>query len=122
MDNRRKKGRRGEDLAAEHLASLGYVILVRNYRCKAGEVDIIARDGPSLVFVEVKSRTTASHGSPREAVNPEKQRRISLCALDYLKKNGGTAVKARFDVVTIVLAGAAPRIEVLKNAFELACV
>jgi len=120
-DDRRRHGLSGEKLAAEHLASNGYRILETNYKNRLGEIDIIARDGRTLVFVEVKSRRSSRFGSARESITPAKRRRISMVALGYLKSNGGTRQKARFDVVA--LDARSPegdfRIEIIKNAFDL---
>jgi putative endonuclease len=85
-----------------------------------GEIDIIARDRDTLVFVEVKARTSGRYGNPKSAVTPRKQRKISMVALHYLKSTAQSRVKARFDVVAIHSGGTAPQIELIKNAFELA--
>lgn len=114
-------GVRGEDLAAAHLERLNYRIIDRNFRCRGGEVDIIARDGTTLVFVEVKTRRTAGYGVPQLAVTPFKQRQISKAALTWLARNGRFGESARFDVIAITLLPTdAPRIEHITNAFELA--
>jgi putative endonuclease len=99
---------------------MGYRILEQNYRTVLGEIDIIARDRDTLVFVEVKARTSWRYGNPKSAVTPRKQRKISMVALHYLKSTAQSRVKARFDVVAIHSASAAPQIELIKNAFELA--
>lgn len=114
-------GKQGESWAAAYLEGQGYVILERNYSLRLGEIDIIARDGDELVFVEVKSRRSVRFGVPEEAVTRRKQRRISRVALAYLSDNGLLDVNARFDVVSIVAPGdgAAPRITQHKNAFDL---
>ena len=85
-----------------------------------GEIDIIAKDKKTIVFVEVKSRRSVRYGSPKFAVTPKKQRKISMVALYYLKTTKQTDVKARFDVVAITSNLDEPRIEIVKNAFELA--
>jgi putative endonuclease len=110
-------GDRGEREAARHLKRKGFKILLRGYRITQGEIDLIARDGDVLVFVEVKSRR---QGAPAEAVTPEKQRRLSLAALHFLKQHGLLDQRCRFDVVAIVWPeGREPRsIEHLTNAFE----
>jgi len=113
----------GEDLAVSFLEGKRYRILERNYRCKGGEVDIVARDprDKSLVFVEVKARRDLSYGVPQLAVTPFKQRQISKAALTWLAKHRQQDVDARFDVIAILLAdGGAPAIEHIVNAFELA--
>ncbi len=85
-----------------------------------GEIDIIAREKKTLVFVEVKARASTGFGHPKLAVTPAKQRRISMAALCYLKETGQTHAKARFDVVAILASHPAPRIEIIRNAFDLA--
>lgn len=122
MLNRAQKfGKQSELLASNYLRLSGYNILELNYRNRIGEIDIIARDGAVLVFIEVKSRKTARFGSPKNAVTPRKQRKISRTALAYLKKTRQLNSKARFDVVAIDARHNPPDIEVVKNAFELAC-
>jgi putative endonuclease len=116
-------GNLGEDLAVSFLEGKRYRILERNYRCKGGEVDIVARDprDKSLVFVEVKARRDLSYGVPQLAVTPFKQRQISKAALTWLAKHRHLDVDARFDVIAILLAdGAPPTIEHIVNAFDLA--
>ena len=110
-------GDRGEREAARHLRSLGYRVIVRGYRTTQGEVDLICREGDVLVFVEVKSRR---QGQPAEAVTPEKQRRLTLAALHFLKRHGLLEQPCRFDVVAIVWPeGRRPEsINVFRNAFD----
>ena len=121
MLNRRQRfGRRSEDLAVNHLKKKGYKIIERNYRTKLGEIDIIAKDGRSLVFVEVKTRRSTSYGSPKLAVTPKKQKAISMAALYYLKMTNQTHANARFDVVSILAQGEDTHIELVRNAFDLA--
>ncbi len=113
----------GEEVATQYLTSHGYRILERNFRCKGGEVDIIARDpeDTSLVFVEVKARRDLSYGVPQLAVNPFKQRQISKAALTWLGKNRLHDHNARFDVIAILLHTERPHsIEHIRNAFDLA--
>lgn len=121
MDDIRQFGRKGEDIAADYLSSSGYRIIERNYRAGGCELDIIAVDGPTLVFVEVKSRRGGEFGSPAEAVTPHKQRQMGRAALSYIAKNRKENTPCRFDVVGITARGGeAPRVEVIKDAFELA--
>ena len=115
---RQKLGQFGEALAARHLKKLGYKIICVNYRTRLGEIDIIAKDQETIVFVEVKSRSTSAYGGPKHAVTPDKQKRISKNALFYLKSTDQINVKARFDVVTISSANRKAVVEVIKNAFE----
>ncbi len=113
-----KFGKQSEALATAYLKLSGYRILERNYRNRIGEIDIIAKEGPVLVFIEVKARKSARYGSPKNAVTPAKQMKISNTALAYLKETGQLNCKARFDVVAIDARYNPPDIEVVKNAFE----
>lgn len=113
-------GKMGEDLALKTVRSMGYKDIVQNYRCPLGEIDLIARDKDTLVFLEIKTRRTGPTGFAKEAVNTRKRRQISKAALTYMKANNCENMRARFDVVAISLAGPAPDIEVIKNAFDLA--
>ncbi len=110
-------GDRGERAAARFLRRRGLRVLHRGYRTRLGEIDLIARDGETLVFVEVKARR---QGVPAEAVTPEKQRRITLAALHFLRKYGLLDSRSRFDVVAIVWPDerGQPLIEHFPNAFE----
>lgn len=96
-------GKQGENLAADFLKKQGFNILVRNYRKKSGEIDIIARDGEWLVFIEVKTRTNVHFGQPYEAVTTKKQTQISRVALDYITRKKLHDEPARFDVISILL-------------------
>jgi len=100
----------------------GYAIIARRYRTKAGEIDVVARDGETTVFVEVKARVGDEFGGGAEAVTRWKQRRLTLMALDYLARHRLEDTPCRFDVVTVdVPAGQPPRIEIYTNAFEATC-
>ena len=112
-------GKKGEELAIGQLKVLKYKILERNFKCSLGEIDIIARDKSTLVFVEVKTRATRDFGGPAAAVDWRKQRQLSKVALTYLNKKKLSNVPARFDVVAVELIPPSPRIEVIPNAFEL---
>lgn len=112
-------GKKGEELALAKLKALKYKILERNYKCSLGEIDIIAREKDTLIFVEVKTRASGDFGGPAAAVNERKQRQLSKVALTYLAQKRLTEVPARFDVVAVELRPAAPRIEVIRNAFDL---
>jgi len=116
---KKEVGKTGEDLAFRFLKKKGYRILLRNYACKMGEMDIIAQDGDTLTFVEVKTRTSAVFGPPQLAVHPAKQMQLSKVALHFLKEKRLGDVKARFDVVAILLEPQGPRIELIKDAFDL---
>jgi putative endonuclease len=113
-------GREGESLALRRLQELGYRCIARNYRCALGEVDLVARDGDTLVFVEIKTRKGRDLGYAKQAVTERKQRQISKVALAYMKENRCCDERARFDVVAVRTGGGKEEIEVVKNAFELA--
>lgn len=113
-------GRKGEDEAVRFLSSLGYRLLERNYRSRFGEVDLIAKDGAAIVFVEVKTRASDLYGTPKHSVDNRKQRRISLASQDYMVRNGLTESEARFDVVSIMEGNSGFTVEHVKNAFEAA--
>ena len=112
-------GKMGEDLAIDQLRALKYKIIERNFRCALGEIDIIAREKDTLVFVEVKTRRTRDFEGPAAAVNQRKQRQLSRVALTYLNQKKLAETPARFDVVAVELIPPGPRIEVIRNAFEL---
>jgi len=120
VDERKQFGLTGEALAEIHLKQAGYRILERNYRTKLGEIDIIAKDRDTIVFIEVKTRRSEHYGSPKWAVTAKKKRKISMVALLYLKSTRQSQAKARFDVVSIGPMEENARIEIIKNAFELA--
>ena len=121
MSKRKQEiGKKGETVAVHYLKKQGYRIIEQNYRSKAGEIDIIAREKQSLVFVEVKTRSSRSFGSPKWAITPKKQKAISMAALYYLKMTNQNNVDARFDVVSILLQGEDTQIELVRNAFDLA--
>lgn len=117
---RRDFGRLGESLAERHLRSQGYEIICRNYRTRFGEIDIIARDQDTIVFVEVKARSSNAYGGARAAITSHKRRKMSMLALYYLKTTRQTSARARFDVVAIRTDTGKPDVDVIKNAFELA--
>ena len=98
---RQALGIQGENLAVAELERRGYAILARRYRTRHGEIDIVARDGETVVFVEVKAKDTAEFGSAAEAVGARKQKRIVSMAVDYLARNRLTNSPCRFDVVAI---------------------
>ena len=111
-------GRSGEDRAARHLAKQGYRVLERNYRTKQGEIDLIALDRDTVVFVEVKTRTTDAYGAPELAVDGRKQQRMAKAALAWLKQKKLDQMACRFDVVAIRGDGE-PQVEVIRDAFEI---
>lgn len=120
LDRRLPLGRRGENAAARYLSRRGYVIVARGQRGAIGEIDLIAVDGRTLVFVEVKTRTTQDAGHPADAVDAPKQRRLTRLALAYMKRHDLLENPARFDVIAITWPdkGSRPVIEHFQNAFE----
>ena len=108
----------GEDLAAAELARRGYAITARRYRTRCGEIDIVCEHGEVLVFVEVKTRETAEFGTAAEAVTWRKQRKLTRMANDYLTRERVIDRACRFDVVTVMLDGPEPAVEVYQNAFD----
>ncbi len=113
-------GRRGEDLAHRFLRRQGLTIVARNFyqRAGRGELDIVAWDRQTLVFVEVKSRASAEFGSPGRAVGTDKERDLRRAAGEYLRRSGAAREQARFDLVNIVLSEP-PEIEWIKDAFPV---
>jgi putative transposase len=114
---RRQLGDQGEDLAAAALKKQGYKILERNFVTPLGEIDLIAREGKTVVVVEVKTRKSTRFGSPQEAVSVTKQQRLRRLADYYLKAKRLTEAPVRFDVVAVTLAGDVPQVEIIQNAF-----
>jgi putative endonuclease len=109
----------GEDLACVELQRRGYAVIARGYRTKYGEIDIVARDGETTVFVEVKTRAGDEFGGAAAAVTPWKQRRVAQMAVDYLSRHSLHDTPCRFDVVTVdVVEGEEPHVEVYQHAFE----
>ena len=110
-------GKMGEDLACRELERRGYAIVARRYRRRGGELDIVAGDGPTIVFVEVKTRDGRLFGEAAEAVTSMKRRRITQLALEYLMRHRLSDCPSRFDVVSIQLETGHPVIEIYQNAF-----
>jgi putative endonuclease len=117
---RQDLGAFGEDLALKEIKRLGYTCIARNYRCSLGEIDLIAKERDSLVFIEIKTRRGRTTGYAKEAITSRKRRQMSKVALAYMKSNDCCDVKSRFDVVVISLRGGKEEIEVIQNAFDLA--
>jgi putative endonuclease len=117
--DKKELGKKGEELALRFLKKNGYQIIERNYICKMGEMDIIAREKDTLVFIEVKTRTSTAFGLPQLAVNASKQRQMSKVALNFLKEKKLEEAKARFDVVAILLGPQGEEIELIRDAFDL---
>lgn len=111
-------GERGENIAARFLRNLGYKIILRNFRCDLGEIDIVARDADTLVFVEVKTRTY-DDPNPEDQVNEAKQHQLTKAGKFYLSRYGTPRPSARFDVVAVVWPkNAEPEIRHIKSAFQ----
>jgi putative endonuclease len=110
-----EQGRAGEDRATRLLRAAGMALVERNYRCKLGEIDLVARDGTTLVFVEVRTRTRADRGSALETVGAEKQRRIARVAAFYVAMRRPQCRAIRFDVIGIT----AGDVVHIRDAFRL---
>ncbi len=117
-DPRKQFGKEAEEAAVSFLRSSGYLILEKNYRVRFAEVDIIALDGATVCFIEVKARSGSRRGSAREAVGFAKQRKLTLAAYAFLKDRGFSGRKARFDVVALQKDGGVLKPELIKNAFD----
>jgi putative endonuclease len=113
-----RSGAEGETLACRHLEGLGYRVLARNFRCRSGEIDVVAREGDVTVFVEVKDRRGRSHGEGHESVTLGKRRRVVRAARLYAASNGLSAAPIRFDVVSIERDPGGDRIRHDRGAFD----
>jgi len=113
-------GRSGEDMAVSYLQRRGYTVLARNYRQRFGEIDVVAEKGDTLVFVEVKTRRNDRYGSPLEAVDQRKQRKLARMAQDYISRHNMEDRAARFDVLAVYILGdSRHEIEHIRDAFEV---
>jgi putative endonuclease len=115
---RQALGKHGEDLACRELERRGYAIVARRYRRRGGEIDIIARDGETIVFVEVKAREDHAFGAGADAITGFKRRRITQIARDYLMRHHRSDCRCRFDVVSIQFDTGRPVVELFQNAFD----
>jgi putative endonuclease len=115
---RQTLGKIGEDLACRELERRGYAIVARRYRRRGGEIDIIARDGETIVFVEVKAREDRAFGSGADAVTAFKRQRIVQVAQEYLVRHHRSDCRCRFDVVSIQFDTGRPVVELIQNAFD----
>jgi putative endonuclease len=115
--NRRSKGTEGENLAAQFLEKKGYSILERNYRFGRGEIDLVAKEGQELVFVEVKSRHSQQYGAPEESVTLAKEAQLKKVAEGYLYEHNIENQSCRFDIVTITYQRGAPVLRLIHNVF-----
>ncbi len=112
-------GKAGEDYACRELERCGYEILARRFRTRLGEIDIVAREGDTLVFIEVKARRTTRFGEPIEAVDWRKRQTIARLAAEYVLRHSIGNASCRFDVVSIVFGdGLRPRIAIVRDAFD----
>ncbi len=118
MISRVAQGSTAENLACQYLETRGLVLVARNVRYRGGELDLIMREGETLVFVEVRSRRQSSYGTPAETVTPIKQQRLIHAASLYLQRQA-LDLPCRFDVVAILQDGSAPRIDWIRDAFQL---
>ncbi|MBW2065889.1 MAG: YraN family protein [Deltaproteobacteria bacterium] len=116
---RQALGRLGEELAYRRVKSLGYKCIERNYRCPMGEVDLIAKDKDTLVFIEIRTRKGRSIPLAKESVDRKKRRKLSKVALQYMKEKNCFNIQSRFDVVVVGIEGRERQIEVIQNAFDL---
>ena len=117
-------GQRGERLAAKHLQRQGLKILARNYRCPVGEADLIALDrstkrlgAETIVFVEVKSRSSDKYTDPESAVNADKRRRLRRVAAHYVQRRDAHEYNLRFDIVAVIFSGDTPTVRHTPDAF-----
>jgi len=117
-DYKRRLGQRGEGIAAAYLGEQGYEVLARNWRCPAGELDIVARDGETLAFVEVRTRRGDRYGTPEESITPAKQAKLVELAQTYLQENGLAGENWRIDVVAVEMdrRGRVTRLNLIRNA------
>jgi putative endonuclease len=115
---RQKLGKQAEDLVSRELAAQGYQILQRRFRTQFGEIDIVARDGGTLVFVEVRARVGEGYGSAEESITPRKQWRMTRMAQTYLLDQGLGEVDCRFDVVAVDWSEKEPVVTIYQSAFD----
>ena len=115
---RQRLGVDGETMACEELEKLGYSIIERRYRTRFGEIDVIANDAGTVVFVEVKTKTDSSFSDPVESVTKQKQRRLVSMAEQYAAYNALDTTPCRFDIVTVDVSVAPARIAIYKDAFR----
>ena len=117
MNTRGTLGADGEGIAADYLHARGYEIVERNFRCKVGEIDIVARRGGTIVFCEVKTRRTDRWGAPSQAVDQRKQARLRSLAATWLSERATRTTEVRFDVISVVLRGGRAQVTHLPDAF-----
>lgn len=117
---RRERGALGEKIALDFLVERGFTILERNFRCREGEIDIIARQGDCLVFVEVRARSSPNMGTPEESITPAKGQRLVALAQTYLQSHENLPAQWRIDVIAIDMdrQGKPSRVELVENAIS----
>ncbi len=117
---RQRLGQYGERLAEQHLVSRGYIILARNYRCPAGEMDLVAQAGPMVIFVEVRTRRGRGYGTPEDSITPRKQAHLIAVAQTYLYEHMLDDALWRIDMVAVEMSaqGELLRVEHIENAVE----
>jgi putative endonuclease len=116
MDKRKQTGRQGEDIAASFLMRKGCKIVERNWRCPAGELDLIVADGDALVFVEVRTRSGVRFGLAEESITPAKQARLIELAQTYLQERAASSQLWRIDVIAVQLGPGLPQVRHIENA------
>ena len=117
LRDRGRVGRRGEELAIGHLEGKGFQLVERNYRFERGEIDVVMKDGPELVFVEVKARRSSGYGSPEDSVTPHKRMQLRKVAEGFLFERNIENTPCRFDVVTVRWGRGGPEFTHIENAF-----
>jgi putative endonuclease len=108
MAHNAELGRRGEQLAVDHIEARGMAVLERNWRCRLGEIDIVARDGADLVFIEVKTRSNGDYGHPFEAITPLKLARLRRLAIAWCEASEASASRIRIDAVAVLAPAESP--------------
>ena len=108
MAHNAELGRRGEQLAVDHLEARGMAVVERNWRCRLGEIDIVARDGGDLVFIEVKTRSNGDYGHPFEAITPIKLARLRRLAIAWCESSEASAARIRIDAVAVLVPAESP--------------
>ena len=108
MAHNAELGRRGEQLAVDHLEARGMAVLERNWRCRLGEIDVVARDGGDLVFIEVKTRSNGDYGHPFEAITPIKLARLRRLAIAWCESSEASAARIRIDAVAVLAPAESP--------------
>jgi putative endonuclease len=108
MAHNAELGRRGEQLAVDHLEARGMAVLERNWRCRLGEIDIVARDRGDLVFIEVKTRSNGDYGHPFEAITPIKLARLRRLAIAWCEASDASAARIRIDAVAVLVPAESP--------------